>query len=325
MVKIGKISLDKGIILAPMAGFSDSAMRTVSHKFGAEYSVTEMVSAKAVVYGDKKTFSLAKIRESEGNVGIQIFGSDPCIMAKAAQTLSKPKEGCLPCAIDINMGCPVPKVYTNGDGSALMKDPALIYKIVKEVSGAVDIPVTVKIRAGITDDTKNAVECALAAEAGGASLVAVHGRTRVQMYSGKVDTEIIKKVKENLNIPVIANGDITSGAGAVEMLSLTGADAVMIGRGAIGDPFVFSEISAAFSGEEYINPSLSARVETALTQLSLAIEDKGEEIAVREARKQIALYIRSFRGAAAIRKEINLAKTFSDVERAMSTVFSYEN
>jgi nifR3 family TIM-barrel protein len=316
---------EKIVALAPMAGFTDSAMRIISNRYGADYSVTEMVSARAVYYNDRKTYALAKIREGEGNVGIQIFGSEPDIMAFAAERLSNPEGSLPPKVIDINMGCPVNKIFSNGEGSALMRSPELIYKIVKATSGATALPVTVKLRAGISEGAKNAVECAKAAEEGGASLVAVHGRTRAQMYSGEADREIIKDVKLALKIPVLANGDISSGTDALSMLRKTGADGIMIGRAVIGNPFIFSEIKAALRGEVYTPPTLSERVETALAQLSLSIEDKGESIAVREARKQIAMYLRSFRGASAARAEINRANTYSDVERALMSVCRENN
>lgn len=317
-MKIGNTELKHGLMLAPMAGYTDMAMRRICYKYGAEYSVTEMVSAKAVCFLDKKTHALAKIGYDEGPVAVQIFGSEPDIMARAAEILSRGEDGgALPVAIDINMGCPVHKIFSNGEGSALMKNPDLIYKIVRAVSSAIDIPCTVKLRAGVDSDSKNAVDCALAAEAGGASLIAVHGRTRAEMYAGKADMAVVKDVKKSVQIPVVANGDVCSGDDALRVLSETGADGVMVGRAAIGNPFVFSEIVAEASGKEYVLPTLSERVEAALFQLSLAIEEKGEAVAVREARKQIALYLRSFRGAAQIRAEINKAQTYLEVERAL--------
>jgi nifR3 family TIM-barrel protein len=239
-------------------------------------------------------------------------------MSEAAAILQKGEEGGVPpVAIDINMGCPVNKIFSNGEGSALLKNPELIYRIVSEVSSSIDIPCTVKLRTGITPDAKCAVECALAAEAGGAALVAVHGRTRVEMYSGNADMETVQKVKASLHIPVIANGDISSGEDALRALRQTGADGIMVGRAAIGNPFVFSEISAALSGCEYTPPTLEERTNTALFQLRVAIEEKGEGVAVREARKQIALYLHSFRGAAAIRAKINRAETYQQVAEAL--------
>ncbi len=317
-MKIGKINLKYGIALAPMAGFTDRAMRLVCHRLGAEYSVTEMVSAKAVCYGDKKTHSLARIMPDEGNVALQIFGSEPNIMAEAAAALQGGEMGGVPpFAIDINFGCPVNKVYSNGEGSALMKSPEKIYEIVKATAQSINIPCTAKIRLGIDGASINALECALACEEGGAALVTVHGRTRAQMYSGKADMQEIKKVKQGLHIPVFANGDILSGEDAARAMLETGADGVMIGRGAVGNPFIFAGARAALSGVEYTPPALAERIDTALMQLKLAIEEKGEGAAVLESRKQIALYLRSFRGAAQIRAEINRALTYSDVERAL--------
>ena len=318
-VKIGNAELKYGLFLAPMAGFSDRAMRVMCHRHGAEYSVSEMISAKAIVFGDKKTVRLARIREDEGPVALQLFGSEPETMAKAAYAM---QTGCgegfvAPNAIDINMGCPVPKIFNNGEGSAIMRSPDLIYKIVKSVKENIDLPVTVKIRAGINKESVNAVECALAAEAGGASLVCVHGRTRVEMYSGTADREIIKRVKDSLHIPVIANGDIKTAEDALSMLRDTGADGIAIGRGAVGNPFVFREIECAILGREYLKPSLSEIIDTALLQLRLSIEDKGERVAVPEARKQIASYLSSFRGAAEIRGRINCSDSYYEIEKIL--------
>ncbi len=317
-INIGDTPLRYGVMLAPMAGYTDRAMRLVCRKYGCEYSVTEMVSAKAVVFNDKKTFSLAKTEEDEGPVAIQIFGSEPEIMAEAAARLEKPEAGALPVAIDINMGCPVHKIFSNGEGSALMRSPELIEKIVRAVRGAVSIPVTVKLRSGISSDTINAVECALAAEEGGASIICLHGRTRVQMYGGSADREIIKNVKQRLHIPLFANGDIVSAESALAMLSETGADGIAIGRGAVGNPFIFSEIISAIEGKPYSAPALEERAETALLQLRAAIADKGEGVATAEARKQIALYLKGFRGAAALRTRINTASTYKEVEEAFA-------
>ena len=321
-LKLGTYNFKHGLFLAPMAGYTDRAMRLVCHKYGVEHSTTEMVSAKAVVYGDKKTFSLAKIMPDEGPVSVQIFGSEPEIMAEAAHILENTMESMPPVAIDINMGCPVNKIFTNGEGSALMKNPELIYRITKAVSGAVKIPTTVKIRSGINKNSINAIECALAAEEGGASLLCIHGRTREQMYGGLADREIIKNVKSSLHIPLIANGDIVDGASAVAMLRDTGADGIAVGRGAVGNPFIFSEIISSLDGGTFTEPSLEERVEIALLQLRTAIEDKGERIAIPEARKQIALYLRSFRGAARIRAEINRSMTYGEVERALKNALA---
>ena len=312
------------VMLAPMAGYSDRAMRVVAAKYGAEYTVTEMISAKAVTFGDKKTASLAAIRPDEGRVGLQIFGSEPDTMARAAEVLSTAVgEGFVPpVAIDINMGCPVNKIYGNGEGSALMRSPELIEKITREVGSATNLPVTVKMRIGIDAEHINAVECALAAEAGGAAMICMHGRTRVELYSGTVHRDVIRDVKKSLHIPLIANGDIKTANDARSMLDETGADGIAIGRGAVGNPFLFSELLAMFDGREYTPPTLAERVEVALLQLRLSVEEKGEARAVNEARKQIALYLSGFRGAAKIRAVINTATTYAEVERIFAEVLA---
>ena len=322
-ISLGKTEMKHGLCLAPMAGYTDRAMRLVCRKYGAEHSVTEMVSAKAVVYNDKKTFALARIMADEGPVSIQIFGSEPEIMAQAAHTLANPAEGVRPVAIDINMGCPVNKIFANGEGSALMKNPELIERITRAVSSAIDIPTTVKIRSGINKNSINAIECALAAEEGGASLLCIHGRTREQMYGGAADREIIKNVKSVLHIPAIANGDILSAESAISMLRDTGADGIAIGRGAVGNPFIFEEILSALEGRYFREPTIDERIDIALLQLKTAVKEKGERIAIPEARKQIALYLRSFHGAARIRAEINRATTYLEAERALKSALDY--
>ena len=314
-MKIGNLTLKHGLFLGPMAGYTDYGMREVCKRLGAEYLVTEMVSAKAVLHNDKKTCALAYIPKSQTPCAIQIFGSDPDVMAEAALRLSEGAGGGVaPAAIDINMGCPVPKVFGNGEGSALMASPSLIFDIVSAVKNKISIPVTVKIRAGIDEKRKNAVECAKAAEAAGAAIIAVHGRTRAQMYSGLADREIIKNVKNGVQIPVIANGDIYTAADALAMKNETGADGLMIARGAVGNPFLFSEIIAALEGRTYAPPSLAERIETALLQLSLSIENKGESLAVVEGRKQIGSYLKGWRGASALRGKIHTASTFAEME-----------
>ena len=316
-MKIGNVSLKHGIMLAPMAGYTDRAMRVVARECGAEYTVTEMVSAKAVVYGDKKTLSLARILPDEGPVALQIFGSEPEVMAEGARRLVAEGLGVSPVAIDINMGCPVNKIFSNGDGSALMRSPKKIEAIVRAVTDAVSLPVTVKLRSGIDENSINAIDCALASECGGASAVCIHGRTRVQMYGGAADRKIIENVKKRLQIPVIANGDILTGADALSMLYDTGADGIAVGRGAVGNPFIFGEIKAALSGAPYAVPTLSERVRIALRQLLLAVEEKGEAVAVRESRKQIALYLRAFRGSSHLRSQINRAESYGEVKEIL--------
>ncbi len=326
-MKFGNVNIKHGVFLAPMAGFSDRAMRRVCHDMGAEYSVTEMISAKAVTFLDKKTFLLSRIKKDEGPVGLQIFGSEPDVMARAVEILmeeSLPEGYVYPESIDINMGCPVAKIFNNGEGSALMRDPELIYRIVSAVRSSTDLPVSVKIRTGIDIEHINATECALAAEGAGASLITVHGRTRVQMYSGEVDRETIKKVKQSVHIPVMANGDIRSYNDAVLTIRDTGADGIAIGRGAVGNPFLFKEIITRMRGCAYEQPTLEEKTDIALRQLRLAIEDKGEQVAIPESRKQIAMYLHSFKGAAAIRAEINRATTYKEIEGALLSALENE-
>ena len=290
------------------------AMRTVSRRYGAEMTVSEMVSARALCYGDKKTPALARILESEIPASVQIFGSEPEFMAEGACIVARGMEGGVPpSAIDINMGCPVKKIVSAGDGSAIMKNPALASDIVKAVVGAVSLPVTVKIRAGWDDEHKNAVEVALAVEEAGAALVAVHGRTRNQMYSGKASLDIIANVKDALHIPVIGNGDIASSEDALRMKRETGCDGLMIGRGAVGNPFLFSEIRAALAGEEYTPPTAEERMETALWQLRLSIDEKGEREAVLSARKQFADFAAGMRGASSLRAAVHRAETYEEL------------
>ena len=317
-MKLGEHALTHGLFLAPMAGFTDHAMREICHRMGAEATVTEMISAKAVCYNDKKTLVLGRIYPTDGPCSLQLFGSEEEFLAEAARRLAGGAGGGLPpMAFDINMGCPVPKVFGNGEGSALMRDPKRIERLVRAVVDATPIPVTVKLRAGIDPTSRNAVECALAAEAGGATLVVIHGRTRKEMYAGLADRKIIKNVKSALHIPVIANGDIVSGESALAMLRETGADGLMAGRAAIGNPFLFCEILAALEGRPYTPPTTEERVAAAKEQLAAAVLEKGEELAVREGRKQIALYLRAHRGAAALRAKIHQANTVGEVHAAL--------
>ena len=319
-MRIGNTYLRHGLILAPMAGYTDRGMRMVAAECGAEYAVTEMVSAKAVVFGDKKTYTLARIMPDECPTALQIFGSEPDIMAKGANMLLEDAEKhgyMMPAAIDINMGCPVNKIFKNGEGSALMRDPELIYNIVRSVAVAVDIPVTVKLRRGIDAEHINAVECALAAQEGGAMAVAVHGRTRSQLYGGASDPNIIKAVKDALKIPVIANGDITDKKSAATLLEKTGADGIMVGRAAVGNPFIFKEIIAALEGKIYTPPTLDEKKHMAIRQLRLSVSDRGEAVAIPEARKQIASYFKGFYGSAQLRAKINSMTKLDEVERAI--------
>lgn len=308
------------VMLAPMAGEGDYTFRASCKKFGADYLVSEMISAKAICYNDKKTPLLAKIRTEEMPIALQIFGSDPEYMARAADFLiNEAEKAGTPCAaIDINMGCPVQKVVKNGEGSALMKNPRLAGQIISAVKGACGkTPVTVKMRLGWDSESINVLDMAKVAEAGGAAAVCVHARTREQLYSPGVDISHIKTVKEALSIPVIGNGDIFSAESALDMFSSTGCDAVAIARGALGNPYIFAEIKASLEGKPYAPPSPRERIEEALRETIMRIEDKGEYTGLRESRTHIAHFTKSLKGSAAIRGKINLLGTFAEVEETL--------
>ena len=309
-MKIGDLEFTNIAFLAPMAGIADRAFRELCTQFGAAYTVTEMVSSTGLTMGDKKSGELLTIG-SERPCGAQIFGDDPEIMAQAAVKCLEYK----PNILDINMGCPAPKVAMNGGGASLMKKPQLAYEITKAVVEAVDIPVTVKIRKGWDDDNINAVEIALLAQKAGASAVTVHGRTRQQMYSGKVDYQIISDVKNALDIPVIANGDITDEQTAAIMLEKTNADAIMIGRGALGNPWVFSRINAYLSECRVLpEPSTIEKMNVMLKHIQKIIEYKGEYTAMREARHHAAYYTKGMRGGAKLRAEISKYEHFEQLQ-----------
>ena len=310
-MKIKDIEFENNIFLAPMAGIADRAFRELCINYGAGYTVTDMVSSKGLTMGDKKSKELLTLGEIENPAGAQIFGDDPEIMAQAAKK-------CLefhPDIIDINMGCPAPKIAMNGGGASLMKNPKLAGEIVKAVSDAVDIPVTVKIRKGWDDESITAVELAQIAEKNGASAITVHGRTRMQMYSGKVDYDIIAKVKKAVDIPVIANGDITDEQSAAIMLEKTNADAIMIGRGALGNPWIFRRINAYLSECRVLpDVSINEKMAVMLKHIQKIIEYKGEYTAMREARHHAAYYTKGIRGGAALRKEISTFEHFEQLE-----------
>ncbi len=278
----------------------------------------EMISAKAVLYNNKNTESLLAIHPDEECVSLQLFGSDPAIMAEIAKRIEERPFKIL----DINMGCPVPKIVNNHEGSALMKNPELVFDIVRAISEAISKPVTVKIRKGFDEDHVNAVEVAKAAEAGGAKAVAVHGRTREQYYSGAADWSIIKAVKEAVNIPVIGNGDIKCGADARRMLEETGCDGVMVGRAAEGNPFIFREITAFMEGREYTAPTLKEIKETVLLHADMQLEYKGEFIGIREMRKHLSWYLKGFEGASALRKRINEMETFEELKEIINNIYA---
>ena len=310
-MNIGSATLRYGLMLAPLAGYTNAAFREICAAHGAEYTVSEMISAKAVCYGDKKTLVLA--RNSSGiPMGLQLFGAEPEFIAKAIGILTSPEylEGnasVLPAAFDINMGCPVHKIVSNGEGSALMRDPARAAEVVRAAVEASPVPVTVKIRAGYSEHTKNAPDLAPMLEEAGAALICVHGRTREQMYAGKVDLDIIREVKRAVSVPVIGNGDVNSCESAMYMLEYTGCDGLMIGRGAVGDPWIFERITAKMEGREPRRVEPSEIAETAKAHLRAMCELMGERRAVPEARKAICAYFRDFAGAPAARAEVNTA------------------
>ncbi|MBQ9839226.1 MAG: tRNA dihydrouridine synthase DusB [Oscillospiraceae bacterium] len=311
-MRLGNIEIEDPIVLGPMAGVTDWAFRRVCAELGANITVTEMVSSRALVYKDKKTAAL--LRKNEGSLcGAQIFGNDPDIMAQGA-ILALEISGCD--FIDINMGCPMPKIANSGDGCGLMRTPELAGRIVEAVKKAVDVPVTVKCRLGWDKGNLNVLDFSKRMEDSGAELLTVHGRTRSMLYSGVADWDTIAKVKQQLQIPVIANGDIISGEAAVKCRRRTGADGVMIGRASFGDPWVFSEVKAALAGEVYPGrPVLADRVDVALRQFELALEDKGEHIACLEARKHFAWYLRGVSHSSYYKNQISSIGTMEDIYR----------
>ncbi len=308
----GNLKVNNPIFLGPMAGVTDWAFRTICAELGANVTVTEMVSSRALVYKDKK--SAALLKKNAGSLcGAQIFGNDPAIMAEGAR-LALEISGCD--FIDINMGCPMPKIAGHGDGCGLMRTPELAGEIVKAVVKAVDVPVTVKCRLGWDKGNINGLDFTKRMEDAGAALLTVHGRTRSMLYSGVADWDMITKVKNQLSVPVIANGDIVDGQTAVRCLKRTGADGVMIGRATFGNPWVFADTAKALAGEEgYERPVLSRRVDVAVQQFELALEDKGEHIACLEARKHFAWYLRGVAYANYYKEQISSIQKMEDIYR----------
>lgn len=310
-LNIGGVPLKSHAVLAPMAGVSDRAYRELCVRFGAAYCVSEMVSSKALSFNSKKSEELMEISDLERPCGIQIFGDDPKCMADAAKHALENK----PDIIDINMGCPAPKISSNGSGSALMKNPRLCGEIVKTVTAVTDIPVTVKIRKGWDDDSVNAVEVAKICESAGAAAITVHGRTRQQYYKPPVDYDIIRAVRESVSVPVIANGDIDSAERAKEVMDITGCDLVMIGRATLGNPWIFSQINAYLENPnvKIHTPDLEERLGVMIEHIGKMVEYKGEHMAMLQARKLVVGYFKGMKGAAALRNEAGKIKTLDDL------------
>lgn len=317
-LKIGNVVLDHPLVLAPMAGVTDLPFRLLCKEQGAALICMEMVSAKAIYYKNKNTESLLEIHPKETPVSLQLFGSDPDIMSEMAKRIEDRPFSIL----DINMGCPVPKVVNNGEGSALMKNPKLVEEIVSKMVKAIQKPVTVKIRKGFDEASVNAVEIAKIVEASGAAAIAVHGRTREQYYSGKADWEIIAKVKEAVSIPVIGNGDVTDAQSAMRMQKETGCDGIMIGRAVRGNPWIFREIvSYMETGEVSQRPTMEEMRDTILRHAKLQLEYKGEYTAIREMRKHIGWYSNGLPHSAKLRRQVNEMETMEELIAAVEKIF----
>lgn len=319
-LQIGNVTLENNLILAPMAGVTDLPFRILCKEQGAGLICMEMVSAKAILYRNKNTEELLNIDEKERPVSLQLFGSDPDIISEIAKQIEERPFDIL----DINMGCPVPKVVNNGDGSALMKNPLLAGKIIEKTAKAIQKPVTVKIRKGFDDDHVNAVELARIAEESGAAAVAVHGRTREQFYSGKADWDIIRQVKEAVNIPVIGNGDLLTGADVLAMEQQTGCDGFMVARGAQGNPWIFKQMLHYLeTGEELPRPSMEEMVNMMLRHAKMLLEYKGDYTGIREMRKHATWYTGGYRNSSKLRAKINEVESYEELKALFDEVLSY--
>ena len=309
-MKIGNVQLDNEVFLSPMAGVTDLPFRTICKEKGCGMLYTEMINAKALCYDDENTKKMLRMDKDEHPVAVQIFGSDPEFMGKAAIIMNQyPNE-----ILDINMGCPAPKVIKNGDGSALMRNPKLAAEVLTAVVKNSEKPVTLKIRKGWDDDSVNAVEIAKIAEECGISALAIHGRTREQFYSGKADWDIIAEIKQAINIPVIGNGDVFEVEDAVNMLEKTKCDAIMIGRGAQGNPWIFNRINHYMkTGEILPEPTLEEKITTAIRHMNLAVAEHGDYVAVREMRKHIGWYLKGLKNSAKYREQINKITDYKEV------------
>lgn len=313
--QIGNVTMENPLVLGPMAGVTDLPFRLLCKEMGCGLLYTEMVSAKALYYKNKNTLPLLETDPKEQPLAVQLFGSEPELMAEMAKTLEDKGYQ----FIDINMGCPVPKIVNNHEGSALMKEPLLVGKIIETMAKAVNLPVTVKFRKGFTEETANAVEIAKIAQESGAAAVAVHGRTREQFYSGEADWDIIRQVKEAVSIPVIGNGDVTDVDSYLKMKEVTGCDAVMIGRAAKGNPWVFQQIATYINtGERIARPELPEVVEMMLRHARMMVDFKGEYTGIREMRKHLAWYTQGYPGSSKLRGKVSEVENYSDIEQLLA-------
>lgn len=319
-MKIGNIEFKNNVFLAPMAGVTDISFRGLCKEQGCGLVYTEMVSAKALYYGSDNTKKLLRISEEEKPVAVQIFGNDPDIMAKVVEQNFNSRDDI--CIIDVNMGCPAPKIVKNGEGSALMKDPKLAAEIIKKLKQVSSKPVTAKFRRGFDDDNLNAVEFALALEDAGADAIAVHGRTRKQMYEGKADWNIIKEIKEKVNIPVIGNGDVFTPEDALNMKKLTNCDAIMVARGSMGNPWIFKQIQRVLEGKELKEITPEEKIDMCIRHYELAIKNDGYHKAIREMRKHASWYIKGLPKCTEVRNQMNVLE---DSDAVMNLLLDYKN